>query len=407
MFYFGIFFNSISGKFHKSDQILFWDISKMFIYRPVQTHPPKKHPTFKMLPHSKKSKDVLGLSTFPPHLTKLVLETRKIPKTFQKNVKPFTEWTLYEALVQVPATLIPHTPKNSNEEYPLTLLRPPGISAISSVYPLYQQSTNLLAHSFDEHEGLSGDVLYHNMPNLHVLDKMLDPTKPYSHSIMTSFDHVPGTALKIKSCVITLGRKNGPSNLAEIRYYNQHGELVRTCTEKLFQGTKAACISKMDKMMEILHCKNGLQAKIAASAKNMPMMQHERDMWDCMSLETLMMAKLCCLPDVVFARWMDELCAFAKEANIKEFLFLEVGEADEKQYTCGMMGDVILSKMQNGEYDTLYAEFGPKQQTTNITGVVMMMVFEFYKEAKEAGYNDWSYVADMDAMFTTDDKFSL
>lgn len=344
----------------------------------------------------------------------LEAEFVKLIKTIRQNApretrlaavfaKPFHEWTLTEVLLlhDYPPYQL-SLPAPSRREFPLNLLHVPGEVGGETGYPFEKRFWSIFTHSacaLGNYTGLEkcDQVIAHKLPGLFVLEKVLDPSKPLTHAMFTEFTLGPAPLLgvKVKSITITFGRKNGPSNMAEL----QIGSSFVSCPEKLFQASKAMSVGNTAKALEIFGCDDGLGALMTAHHKNFQMSQEQISQWDNISFRKLLEAKLCCLADPVFNGWLVALHQFTEDNHIDDILFLEVGSQNELKYTCGLMGDVIQERLRDGKYDQLYKDFGPGQVTTNISGVILSKVFQVFREGYRMGFYRWDQIVGVDSMF--------
>lgn len=338
------------------------------------------------------------------NLTKKVQEQRLKPLSTRLPTLPFPKWNLMDTLQSTLPLKIALLPHSSATEFKLTLLQMPLVTNEVNKLHFRMQHYNVFTHEPTENFCVhSTDVQEEKKDKMYVLEHILDAKKPKSHAAFFLFQEN-----KVKEIVITFGRKNGPSNLAKMMIMNSNGVETKCggCTEKLFQASKALFLGKEEEAIKILSSENGLEAKKLGGFRSLPMTDEQLSDWKKASLTKLLHCKMVCLCDPAFAMWFNSLLMFVKENQVERVLFLEVGEKDETEYTCGMMGDdvqKVLEEEEEGEqgFDTLWANFGPDQCDRNKGGVVMSKVWGCYQEASADGFSDWDQVVSIDTVFQT------
>lgn len=329
---------------------------------------------------------------------KLVLDARKAPLADRYSTKPVHEWTLTDTLISAEPVLLPtRFPSNTAKtELPLTLLQVPKADAME------MQHYNLFTRDDTQnHCVASENVREEKTDSMYVLEHVLDPKKPKSHALFFLLDQ---ETKKPKDLVISFGRKNGCSNLAEMQLVTSDGkEPIVTSPEKLFQASKALSAAKTEEALKILSAKDGMEAKKLGSRTNLPMTEEELQKWGEVSLAKLLHCKLLSMQDPVFYLWLNSLRMYVEEHNIARVLFLEVGDENETEYTCGLMGDKIHEALLNNGMDDLFNKFGPAQSTMNKAGLVMAKVWEHFAEAKKMELEEWDKVLPLANLITETD----
>lgn len=331
--------------------------------------------------------------------------------------KPFTQWTLAEALfTQNPLRIgsIPDSSKKSDIK-PLELVRIPVLSKEKTLQKC--ETAQIFGHLFAS-EGKNADYLStvteYDLPNLHVLVNK-NPTKPNDmpHFIAVGYRGEKGKFIKCDYMVIHSEFGTGMSQFCEERLpkYGNFEEW-RGCPEETFQASKALMAGDEELAKKILLVSKGRDAqKLGREAALTAEALHQ---WNEQSTSKLLLSVMCRLADPCFYNWMKGVVSFVTEHAIPfdKVLFTEGGYPDMKPYSVGLTGEKILEKLKTpGGFDELNAAAGPNQpggeSERNRAGLIWKKVYEFFREGKAFGFTvdeDWVDLVGLQTLFVVGEK---
>jgi hypothetical protein len=360
------------------------------------------------------------LSCAVDYTNKYSLEYIREERAKKVNIMPskaINNWTFEDAMT----TTMPHSvpfsmPAKQAKPIPLVLLRPPHIDHENiATKPFTSVNTYAITHEDEVFEDSPDCIQQHYFDSdkpqkLYVLERVKPKINesgkpfPFSHGIFLNYEQTWEGNPIISSMTVTFGRQNGCSNLCSINL--PYDFAIKTSTEALFQGRKAAVAGNDMQLKAILEADSGLGSLKAAGREKLPMSPEQISKWNSSSAEMMMLSKLIALGDPAFNTWFELLRAFKDENKIPRVLFLEIGKPDESVWTCGMMGEEIKDKLLvSGGFDELYEKFGTQTKEEgemklgNTSGVVVGKLFEIFCEGRDADFEDWGEVCKLDVLY--------
>lgn len=333
------------------------------------------------------------VQTMPNEFILQILEARSQQhQTSTKNYKACKDWDLSDILIRMTPWPLGFSPPNSNLDFMMHLLQPPAFNPnVIDTCPFQEQFQNYFTHGPIPLLHSEDVRVPYSSPTIYVLEKILDPLRPFSHAFIIEWEK--SNPIIVKSITITFDCKNGPSDMVRMDIPKYKGSV-----EKLYQGSKAAFFGQYKKALEIMGCDNGLGAHFTASHRNFTLTSDETNRWNEVSLQRRMEIKLCTLADKTFHKWIKSLNAFLHFTGVNDPLFLKVGSGPE---TCGMMGNEILQLIKDGKQHQLVAQFGQHNQapTRNIDGFIMTKLLQWFREGESRMILDWSQLVGIETLF--------